>query len=716
MKAPHAFPVLFLLLACSVLLNGQVVPVATSWDFPINYPQDDYRAAVTDCTSKVVVLGFLCYNSDRKAYHLGIDISAIAGTSVHASADGIVRFAGQYGWCKGCWEGDLAHDANGGWGYLVVVEHRTTSGETVLSIYGHLQAQLLVSEGQIVSKGDLIGQVGHYECWGDHLHFAVFKGDFGSIRSGACPLQTDPTKRQRFPSFQPAGYISKRDTTTKYLNPAAFVLNGESNSPPTSLSISSVSPNPVSGSTSPQPFTIQGSGFSSTSTVTLRSLPAGGGGQIYTNQPIVQRDSTHLQLLPTLGITESQWSAEVLDGTQFSGQYVFLVAAPSPSPTINSVTPNPVPGSNNPQLLTINGSGFTSTSTVTLRSLPPGGGGQTYPNQPISSRSSGQLTLPVNLGTTGSQWSVEVLDGSAASGPFLFSVSPPALPPIINSVSPNPVPGSNSTQQFTINGSGFTSDSTVTLRSYPAGGGGQTYLNQPISSRSNGQLILPINLGTTGSQWSVEVVNGPVSSGQFFFSVIAPPTPTPAISSVIPSPVPGSNNAQQFTINGSGFTPNSTVTFRSFPSGGGGGTYPNQQISSQTGNQLILFVNLGTTGSQWSVEVLNGSVPSGQFLFSVTSASAPAPVINSVTPNPVPRSNNSQQFIINGSGFTTASTVTFRSFPVGGGGQTYQNQPISSRSSGQLILFVSLGTTPAQWSVEVLNGGVSSGQFFFSVQ
>ncbi|MBI3645446.1 MAG: hypothetical protein HY233_05745, partial [Acidobacteriales bacterium] len=48
------------------------------------------------------------------------------------------------------------------------------------------------------------------------------------------------------------------------------------------------------------------------------------------------------------------------------------------APTISSVSPNPVTGSNSPQPFTINGAGFTAQSTVTLRDLTAG---QTFTNR-----------------------------------------------------------------------------------------------------------------------------------------------------------------------------------------------------------------------------------------------------------------------------------------------------------------------------------------------
>src|SRR5207248_3129716 len=97
-----------------------------------------------------------------------------------------------------------------------------------------------------------------------------------------------------------------------------------------------------------------------------------------------------------------------------------------------------------PQAFTISGTGFTSSSTVTLGNQY----GNTYPNLPISSRSATQLVLNPTFGTTAATWWVQVIDGSQSSSQYQFSVVAPATPPQVSSVSPNPVTGSNSPQAF----------------------------------------------------------------------------------------------------------------------------------------------------------------------------------------------------------------------------------------------------------------------------
>lgn len=93
--------------------------------------------------------------SGKKDYHSGIDIAADPGTSVHATADGIVSFAG----------------FSGGNGNLVVIEH----GFGFSTFYAH-NKKVNVKVGQKIKRGDVISYIGSTgSSTGPHVHYEVWE-------------------------------------------------------------------------------------------------------------------------------------------------------------------------------------------------------------------------------------------------------------------------------------------------------------------------------------------------------------------------------------------------------------------------------------------------------------------------------------------------------------------------------------------------------------
>jgi len=93
----------------------------------------------------------------RNAMHEGVDYVVNAGTSIYASAGGVVAYA-------------KLHPQ---YGNMVEIDH----GNNIVTRYAHA-SKLLVKVGQVIRRGDEIAEVGSTgRSTGNHLHFEVrYKG------------------------------------------------------------------------------------------------------------------------------------------------------------------------------------------------------------------------------------------------------------------------------------------------------------------------------------------------------------------------------------------------------------------------------------------------------------------------------------------------------------------------------------------------------------
>lgn len=88
--------------------------------------------------------------------HAGLDFAAPQGTPIYATADGVIKTAGQ---------------SSGGYGNHVVINH----GYGYETLYGHM-VRIKARNGQRVKRGEVIGYVGSTgKSTGPHCHYEVHK-------------------------------------------------------------------------------------------------------------------------------------------------------------------------------------------------------------------------------------------------------------------------------------------------------------------------------------------------------------------------------------------------------------------------------------------------------------------------------------------------------------------------------------------------------------
>ncbi|HET9263021.1 MAG TPA: aminotransferase class III-fold pyridoxal phosphate-dependent enzyme [Vicinamibacterales bacterium] len=116
----------------------------------------------------------------RRTIHLGLDLFAPAGTSVHAALGGVVH--------------DFADNRQSlDYGPVVILEHSTDAGDRFYTLYGHLTRESVqrLERGRALAAGDRLGAIGCPDVnggWTPHLHFQVITDllDLGCDYPGVC--------------------------------------------------------------------------------------------------------------------------------------------------------------------------------------------------------------------------------------------------------------------------------------------------------------------------------------------------------------------------------------------------------------------------------------------------------------------------------------------------------------------------------------------------
>lgn len=120
--------------------------------------------------------------------HKGIDIAAPIGTPIFAAATGVITYAR--------WN-------SGGYGNLVEIEHPDGS----ITRYAH-NSRILVSEGQQVTQGQLIAELGSTgNSTGPHLHFEIYPPGEDAVD----PLAYLPGDRRNLHVNSTVGYVRSEE-------------------------------------------------------------------------------------------------------------------------------------------------------------------------------------------------------------------------------------------------------------------------------------------------------------------------------------------------------------------------------------------------------------------------------------------------------------------------------------------------------------------------
>jgi subtilase family serine protease len=358
--------------------------------------------------------------------------------------------------------------------------------------------------------------------------------------------------------------------------------NGASAAP----TIVSLSPNPMTGSSSVLNLTVNGAGFVSGSGLQVTV------GSVTYQAPMVEFvSSSQLVVGVNVGTAAQSLAVKVtLPNGKTSNTVTLSVTAPSAAPAITSLSPNPMTGSGSAQTLTITGTGFVSGSGLKVSV-----GGTVYQGSQITSVSSTQIALSVSVGTAAQSLHVQVTDpGGQTSNTATLTVTAPPPPPAITSLSPNPMTGSTSAQTLTINGSGFQSGLKLII-------GGTAVNSNALSLLTPTELQISVITGLTVHTYGVQVINANGgASNTVNLQINAPPIPS--ITSLSPNPLTHSSTAQTLTVNGTNFQSGTGLKVTV-----GSTSFTGSQVTFVSATQLKVTVVVPSASASTPVVVTNPS-------------------------------------------------------------------------------------------------------------
>ncbi|MGA8530842.1 MAG: IPT/TIG domain-containing protein, partial [Acidobacteriaceae bacterium] len=221
----------------------------------------------------------------------------------------------------------------------------------------------------------------------------------------------------------------------------------------------------------------------------------------------------------------------------------------APTPAITTISPTSVIAGTNALTLTVNGSGFISSSVVQVGGIA----------EPTTYVGASQLTaaVPASQIIKGANLAVAVVNGTTTSSGAAVNLEVDNPDPAIASLSPGSEIAGTTSATVVVTGTGFDPSTVIEVNGSA----------RPTTYTNNTEVeavLTSADLASAGSLslTAVSPTPGGGTSTALPFAIVAssPGVTVPAITSISPGGVPLSTSAQ-LTIEGTGFSQNSTVEF-----------------------------------------------------------------------------------------------------------------------------------------------------------
>jgi hypothetical protein len=426
-------------------------------------------------------------------------------------------------------------------------------------------------------------------------------------------------------------------TVSNPSNPSAGTSNGGTSSAidfavdnPTPT-ITSLSPMSATASGAQFTLTLNGSNFLNNSSVLFN-----GAAQITAFVSSTQLTATIPSSAILVGGTVNVAVSNPTPGGGTSGNLTFTID--NPAPTITSLAPTGATAGGAAFTLTVNGTGFVSSSVVKFN-------GNAKTTTFVSSSKLTAAILASDIATPGNA-NVTVTSPTPGGGTanFTFTIANASNPvPTLASISPTSGTAGGAAFTLTVTGTNFAASSVVNFNNAAKS-------TTVVSTTQLTAAITAADIATAGSL-PVTVTTPAPGGGTTAAINFAVNNPVPAITSLSPASATAGGAAFTLTVNGSGFVAASQVTFN------GSAKTP----SVLSGTQLtipITAANIATAGI-FNVVVTNaapGGGSSGNVPYTVNN---PAPTISTISPTSVAAGAAGFTLTVNGTNFVSGATVNF---------------------------------------------------------
>lgn len=391
------------------------------------------------------------------------------------------------------------------------------------------------------------------------------------------------------------------------------------------LTLTSISPTRVQAGGAAFTLTANGTGFSSTTSVTWNGSP------LTTTfvSSIQLTAAVPASLIVAAGTVSIDVTAPANQATPAALQLVVTA-----NPILTSLSPASTVAGGPAFTLTVNGSGFVTGATVLWNNTALA---TTYV-------SSTQLTAAVSAGLIAQAGSVSITAnvGNAVSNALTFTITAPA--PVITSISPSSVTAGGGAFTLTANGTGFAAGAVVSLNS--------AALATTFVSTTQVIAAVPASAIAQPGTAQVTLANASGSASNAVPLTIALPVPT--ITSISPASVTAGGAAFTLTVNGTGFAAGATVSLN--------GTALTTTFVSAT--QLTASVPASAIAKAGPVAVTvanTGGAASNAVTLTIT---VPIPTITTISPVTVVAGSPAFTLSVFGSNFPNGAIVSLNTTPL----------------------------------------------------